>query len=154
MYEVHPQEYPSTRSNFLAVCRKFEISNGHLTRQGKWVVQEHEQDEIFNDLHKHAGRDKTIQKVMARYWWYGGQKYIRVRVQECVSCAHKNSRAWTKNISPLKPIHVVPKIMWRIHCDLAGPFKTSSQGNKYFGIAVDAFSKYVEGKGNFLVYRQ
>ena len=32
--------------------------------------------------------------------------------------------------------------------DLAGPFKKSDDGNEYIAIAVDAFSKYVEGKGN------
>ena len=30
-----------------------------------------------------------------------------------------------------------------------GPFSTSRNGNRYVAIAVDAFSKYVEAKGNY-----
>ena len=31
-----------------------------------------------------------------------------------------------------------------------GPFSTSRNGNRYVAIAVDAFSKYVEAKGNYI----
>ena len=38
--------------------------------------------------------------------------------------------------------------MWRLGLDLCGPFRESVTGNRYVAIAIDSFSKYVEGKGN------
>ena len=48
----------------------------------------------------------------------------------------------------LQPIPVEPKAMWRIHCDLLGPFEMSSNGNKYIAIGVCALTKYVEAARN------
>ena len=88
-----------------------------------------------------------------RYYWYGGEKFVRQKVRECTACAHKNSRVWQTSVAPLKPIPVIPKVMWRIHLDLCGKFKKSDAGNQYIALAVDAFSKYVEGQGiNLLLY--
>ena len=143
-----PSKYPSSRGNFLALCNKFMVRNGHLTRNSKWVVKSSERREIFDALHFHSGRDKTFIRISEKYWWYGLEKYVRQCVKECVSCAHKNGRAWVSAISPLMPIKTEPKVMWRIHFDTAGPFRKSKSGNRYFVLAVDAFSKYVEGKGN------
>ena len=89
-----------------------------------------------------------------RYYWYGGEKYIRQMTKECVVCSHKNNLSNLTCLSPLRPIKVHPQIMWRIHCDLIGPFPESNSGNKYICVAICAFSKYVEAIGNsfFLKY--
>lgn len=59
-------------------------------------------------------------------------------------------------VTPLRPIPVTPKIFWRVHIDLAGPFTKTTNGNKYIAIGVCAFIKYIEGKGNpnfFIFFR-
>ena len=81
-----------------------------------------------------------------RFYWRGGEIYVRERVRECVGCMHKSSRPWTVSISPLRPIPTIPKVFWRVHIDLFGPLTESLKGNKYGAIACDAFIKYVEGE--------
>ena len=149
LYGQKPEEYPSTKSNFLAQCSKFSVRNSHLTRNGKWVVKSGERKEIFDAFHFHSGRQKSTQRISEKYWWYGLEKYVRQAVKECVACTFKNHRAWVHDISPLKPIKTEPKVMWRLHLDMGGPIRQSNAGNKYFVLAVDTFSKYVEGRRNF-----
>ena len=83
-----------------------------------------------------------------RYYFHGGFKWVREMTLDCVHCAHKNNTVWTVERAPLQPIKVTPKAFWRVHCDLAGPFKDSLSGNRYVAIGVDALTKYPEAMGN------
>lgn len=51
-------------------------------------------------------------------------------------------------VPPLNPIPVNAKIFWRVHVDLTGQLPTTENGNKYIAIAICAFTKYIEAKGN------
>lgn len=86
-----------------------------------------------------------------RFYWLGGEKFVRQKTKECCVCAHKNNIWNNAQVSPLQPIPVIPQIMWRIHIDLAGPFDESNLGNRYLAIAICAFSKYVEAAGNLFI---
>jgi hypothetical protein len=124
-----------------------------LTRDGKLVVKETEREDIFKLCHgetTHSGRDKTWQKVRKRFYWHGGEKYVRDKVANCVVCANKHTAPWTAGLAPLKPLKVEPQPMMRIHLDLAGPFPPSAVGNVHIGVAVCAFLKYPEAMGNLL----
>ena len=93
------------------------------------------------------GRDITWQKINDRYYWRGGQAYVAQKVKECVACAYKNNTIWKAGLPPLKAIPVIPKPFWRLNLDFAGPFPRSRNGNAYIGLAVCAFTKYVEAAG-------
>ena len=82
------------------------------------------------------------------YYWYGGEKYIRKHVKECIVCSHKNNVFNSADVTPLRPIPVIPKIFWRVHIDLAGPFTKTKNKNKYIAIGICAFIKYIEAKRN------
>ena len=69
------------------------------------------------------------------------------RVSECVACAHKNDTLWKAGLPKLKPIGVTPKVFWRIHVDVAGPWTQTLNGNEYVALGVCAFTKYVEAAG-------
>ena len=86
--------------------------------------------------------------IKLRFYWLGGEKYVRMKTKECVVCAHKNNVFNTPAVPPLKPIPVQPRIMWRVHVDLSGKLPTTKNGNKYIAVAMCAFSKYIEAKGN------
>ena len=75
---------------------------------------------------------------------------MRMKTKECVICAHKNGDFSRAAIAPLKVIPVHPKLFWRIHCDLMGPFPCSYSGNRYVAIAICSFSKYIEAKRNHI----
>ena len=75
-----------------------------------------------------------------------------MKTKECVVCGHKNNVFNNAPVPPLKPIPVTPKIFWRVHVDLGGPLPKTKNGNRYLAIAVCAFSKYIEAKGNVPIF--
>ena len=93
------------------------------------------------------GRDITWQKINERYYWRGGQAYVAQKVKECVACAYKNNTIWKAGLPALTAIPVIPKPFWRLNLYFAGPFSRSRNGNAYIGLAVCAFTKYVEAAG-------
>ena len=149
---VLPQRLPSTKSNFVSAASKFSLDPelGSLMRNGKGVLKTSELDELWRQLHNHSGTTKMWKRVNDRFYFRGGEKWVREKTRSCVACAHKNNSIWPAHISPLRPIKCTPKPFWRIHLDLCGPFPKSKDGNAYVGIAVCGFLKYVEAKGNFL----
>ena len=90
----------------------------------------------------------TWQVINKRFYFYGGEKWVREKVKKCVACAHKNGQQWKAEMPPLKPIPVEPKAMWRVHIDLLGPFPESDDGNKYIGLAICPLTKFVECRRN------
>ena len=112
------------------------------------VVKEDDCEKIFHEMHNHSGRTKCWDRIKARYYWYGCEKYVRQQTRECTTCFQTNAYHTKAQISPLLPIAVIPKMMWRVHLDLAGPFELSPFGNKYVAIGICAFTKYVEAMGN------
>ena len=71
-----------------------------------------------------------------------------MKTKECVICAHKNNVFNKAPVPPLIPIAVTPKIMWRVHVDLTARMPLTKRGNRYIAVAICAFSKYPEAKGN------
>jgi len=67
-------------------------------------------------------------------------------------CGHKNNVFNAAPVPPLIPIPVTPKIFWRVHVDLTGKLPVTSKGNKYIAVAICAFSKYIEAKGNSRIF--
>ena len=80
------------------------------------------------------------------------EKWVRDKVKKCLPCDQKNGTCYRASVAPLKAIPVFPKIMWRVHLDMTGKLSVSAGGKyKYFVLGVCAFSKYVEGEGNFFL---
>ena len=169
-----PLKFESTKSNFKRASKSMTLNaKGTLLRDGKMVVKRSERKKIYQGnlnvklhqqiwaFHKgHSGRDATWKKIKGRYYWRGGKNFVAHQVSLCIACSQKNSNVWTASMPPLKPIPVLPKVMWRVHgnfckgmwhfswVDLMGPlYPTTVDGNKYVAIAVCAFSKYVEAQG-------
>ena len=144
-----PTVFPSTQSNFVAMCKKFSLNRkGRLVRDGRIVLKDTEIEETFHQLHQHTGRNKTYQKFRERFWFPSMSVWVAEKVRQCVPCANKNNSQWPAVRSPLIPIPVEPKLWWRVHLDLIGPLPRSDSGNAYIGIGVCALCKYIEGKGN------
>ena len=93
-----------------------------------------------------------VNNFFLSYYWYGGEKYVPMKTKECVICGHKNNIVNAAPVPPLKPIPVTPKIFWRVHVDLTTKLPTTENGNKFIALAVCAFSKYIEAKGNVPIF--
>ena len=149
-----PSEFPSTKPNFIATSKNYTVNaKNQLLRDDKLVVKESDCEMVFKLCHgetTHSGRDKTWQKIRERFYWYGGEKYVREKVANCIICANKHTAPWTAGLAPLKPLGVEPMPMMRIHIDHLGPFPASAIGNVYVAVAVCAMLKYPEAMGNTL----
>ena len=157
-----PTKLPSTPSNFRREASHYELGNGGiLKRDNKVVALFKDRLSIYSCYHAtHSGnlfeftndlilgRDITWQKINERYYWRGGQDYVAKKVKECVACSYKNNTLWKAGLPKLTAIPVVPKPFWRIHVDFMGRFTQSRNGNAYVGLAVCAFTKFVEGARN------
>jgi len=64
---IEPKTFTSTRSNFRALCRKYAIVGGCLYRDGKPVVKQGEEEQIFLEFHKHAGQVASWLKIRRAY---------------------------------------------------------------------------------------
>jgi len=144
-----PKTFPSTKPNFLATAAHYKVNlRGFLTREGKIVLKKSDLPRLWKQYHDHCGSNPTWNRIKSKYYYYGGEKWVRSKTQDCVACSHKNSSVWPVGRAPLNPIPVTPKAFWRVHLDLMGPLApVSLDGNRYVGIAVDALTKYPEALG-------
>ena len=91
----------------------------------------------------HFGRNKTIQKIQARYYWPNMVSDIENHVKSCIPCLQNNHRR-QKPPGALKPIKP-PEGVWQLlTMDFHGPITpTTKQGNKYIISLTDVLSKFV-----------
>ena len=50
-YGVFPVKFKSTKSNFVAVCKKYEVVSGVLYRDSKPVLLSDDLERIWSELH-------------------------------------------------------------------------------------------------------
>lgn len=149
---LHEVKLGSARS------RRYKIVNGRLlydpTIKGrrltnwkmKLVVPKSSRNLILSECHDdpkaaHLGVQKTIDRVMDRYYWPGLSRDVREYVKSCQTCRmvkHDN----------LKPFGLMGKFRnvhtpWQvISMDLLGPFPRSRQGHTSLLVFSDWLTKY------------
>ena len=74
-------------------------------------------DQLYNyciSIHAggHLGRDKTYDKISARFYWKFLWKQVTNYVKSCPVCQTTNDAKFIKHNAPLHPIPVKPKV-WR-----------------------------------------
>ena len=149
-----PRVYPSTKSNFISVAKKFSLDEkNRLIRDGRIVLKKEDLERVYKELHQHSGRSKTYAKFRKRFWFKGMSLWVREKVRNCVPCSNKNNLQWPAHRSPLTPIEVEAKLWWRVHVDLIGPLPRTDNGNKYIAIGVCSLSKYTEGRRNLFYFK-
>ncbi|KAM3613777.1 uncharacterized protein V6R79_004953 [Siganus canaliculatus] len=91
----------------------------------------------------HAGRRRTMEKVLSSYHWSTVKEDVNKWVDECPHCQHHEV---LKTVAPaLHPIEV--KEAWAVlGMDLIGPLPTTAKGRKYILTATDLFTKWVVAK--------
>lgn len=94
----------------------------------------------------HMGVEKTLARVLQRYWWprvtVDVRKYV-LYVLSCLFCQlHKHQTGTPFGL--LQPIAPPTSCFESIVIDHLGPFKLTEEGNQHIIVAIDALSKYVE----------
>ncbi|XP_006823695.1 uncharacterized protein LOC102806650, partial [Saccoglossus kowalevskii] len=92
----------------------------------------------------HQGTEKTVDKIIAHFYWPGIQSDIRRFVRSCDAC----QRTFYKGKSLRVPLGTMPLIdtpFQRVAVDLIGPiFPATERGNRYILTLVDYATRYPE----------
>lgn len=88
----------------------------------------------------HLGRDKTVARVKAQFFWVGLFQDVTLYVQNCEKCSARRPG----------PPQQVPMGELRAHepnelvaCDFMGPFPETPRGNQHILLIIDHFSRFV-----------
>jgi transposase InsO family protein len=134
-----------------------EIKDGILCR--RWVSDVHKTDVylpavpaslqpvVLQQVHDgaqggHFGREKTLQKLKALYYWPQRRRSVVVWCANCKLCAARKGPKQRQK-GPMQIYHVGAP-MERLAVDILGPLPVTESGNKYLLVAVDHFTKWPE----------
>ena len=90
----------------------------------------------------HMGRDKTVERMRQKVYWYGMPTDVKVHVATCDACS-RNKRQKTNPKAPLQSYQAgYPN--YRVHLDVLGPFCETPRGHKYVLMVIDQFTRFLE----------
>ena len=95
-----------------------------------------------HDLSGHPGREKTHATITENYYFPNINTWIAILTQDCLSCQTSKSMP-NLLMAPQQPfLEVSPYLNHCISMDTKGPVSSSSDGNSYVYVIVDAFTQY------------
>ena len=90
----------------------------------------------------HLGKDKTVQRILHRFYWPSVYKDVAEYCRQCATY-QKSSRNHAQR-APLIPLPVLSEPFKRIAMDIIGPLPRSRSGKKYVLVICDYATKYPE----------
>ena len=90
----------------------------------------------------HLGRDKTVARILQRFYWPGFYSDVERFCATCSEC-QKTARPIHQKV-PMVSIPVVSEPFHRIAMDLVGPLERTRKGNKFILVIVDYATRYPE----------
>ena len=96
------------------------------------------------DLVGHLILEKTKRNIMDKYYFPNLNTWIKILIADCIQCQTNKVFANTKTKSKQEqPAATKTYFNEMIMIDTKGPINTTSEGNNYIFVIVDAFSHYV-----------
>ena len=89
-------------------------------------------------------RNKTKDKITARYFWPKITKQVAQYISACPACQKANFVSLQKTNAELHSIHMPNKIWTQIGINLMGTLKETEEGYRYILTVIDYFMKYME----------
>uniref|UniRef100_A0AAQ4Q9F2 Gypsy retrotransposon integrase-like protein 1 n=1 Tax=Gasterosteus aculeatus aculeatus TaxID=481459 RepID=A0AAQ4Q9F2_GASAC len=96
----------------------------------------------YNPMAGHLGSDKTLDRIVARFYWPGIWADVRRWCASCPQCQLVNQPAIPK--APLRPLPLMELPFERLGMDLIGPFHRSARGYRFVLVLVDYATRYPE----------
>ena len=93
-------------------------------------------------LGAHLGVEKTLERVVARFYWPGVNKAVENYCRQCADCQMVAPRPQVR--APLIPLPIISTPFSRIAMDLVGPLPKSSSGFQYILVVLDYATRYPE----------
>ena len=92
----------------------------------------------------HLGADRTVNKVLALFFWPGIQADVRRFCRSCDICQRTTAKGKTRKV-PLAKMPVIDEPFRRVAVDLVGPLQPATdRGNRYILTLVDYATRYPE----------
>jgi len=149
IYNLSPKKRDNEKANFRRLVKPFNVKNGTLYHGDVEAVTRDRVPGILLACHDnpatggHFGRDKTYQKIQARYWWKGMKADIEKYIQNCEKCFEHKPKLLTDR-PELHPIPVPSKAWSLVGIDCITNLPETARGNKNIVAASDHFSKWTE----------
>ena len=89
----------------------------------------------------HMGRDKTIGKITAKYYFKGIKESVSDYVSKCDKCQRASNKP-SMQAPELNPVPVPEKVWSQVGMDLIGPLPKTERGHCYIVAMTDYFSKF------------
>ncbi|KAM9717937.1 uncharacterized protein ACNS7B_021418 isoform 1-T1 [Menidia menidia] len=146
---VHP-DTPLTYPHFsLRRDRLYRVSRDTQTSEviTQLLVPKSRREIVFQAAHYnpmagHMGYDKTLNRIMARFYWPGIRADVRRWCAVCPECQLVNPAAIPR--APLRPLPLMEVPFERVGMDLIGPFHRSARGYRFVLVLVDYATRYPE----------
>jgi hypothetical protein len=135
LYNGVLQVFPSPRKGFM-------VSQPSVP---KIAVPEGLREELIREAHSswvggHGGIFKTSERLRQQFWWPTMDKDIQKFINKCEPCQRTTDKGTLPPL-PLQPLPETTRPNQRVHIDLFGPLKSSSNKNHYVLVITDAFTK-------------
>ena len=157
---IKPSEFQNKEQrSYYAQWNKIFIIKGTLYRAWKietngsnqlvfqFIVPQQKRREIVETAHDktlsgHCGVEKTQFRIRQRYYWPSWEKEVRDYVLSCETCQCTKAL----NSTPRTPLQIITSNFPFdiIQADIAGEFVESKNGNKWFLIIIDHFTKWAD----------
>jgi transposase InsO family protein len=93
-------------------------------------------------LSGHMGQDNTYFRLKNDAWWPGMKEDIINYIRRCDTCQKRSKNKETPQIGAAE---IIPEPFAHIGIDVMGPLPITTGGKRYIILAVDFFTKYIEG---------
>lgn len=90
----------------------------------------------------HLGGEKTLQRVLQRFYWLGIRKDVERFCKSCPRCQKASPRPHLR--APLEVMPIIDVPFERIAMDLVGPLNKSARGHEYILVILDYATRYPE----------
>jgi transposase InsO family protein len=131
-------------------CQGYEWEDPKLFRvmadsSRKQVPHPDRRTDLIMQVHKqtgHFGQKRTLALLLNNYWWAGMGLDVAAVLSSCASCNRVRSHP-APTQAELQPLPI-KGMFYRWGVDMAGPFPSTTRGNRYVLIMIEHFSKQIE----------
>lgn len=135
-------------------CEPFCVKDGYLMHKRKinnevqlrQVLIKTEVSRVIKACHEgfggaHMGRDKTIGKITAKYYFKGIKELVSDYVFKCDKCQRASNKP-AMQAPELHPVSVPENVWSQVGMDLIGPLPQTERGHCYIVAMTDYFTKF------------